>query len=334
MEQETNNTVLIHKYLLGEATEAEALELKQLLDTDEAVKKEYLELKRVVELSETNEVVQQIDAKAEFAKFKGVRPARNETKVIPISQGMQTMKIVLRVAALIVLGACLWYVSSQESTLPILAEATTDKKVEKVLTDGSIITINANSKLSYPEQFAADVRLVELVGEAYFEVESNKNQPFIIAVGNSRIKVTGTKFNVNANNPDSIVVTVKKGSVLFYNLADEAIATAETHGLTADKKGTLMANNSAISFETNDHENYLYWQDGRLRFRNSPLKDIVKKLNSEWNLNLVLNNPKVEECKLTVSFDQDDDILQLLEITLDISIEKVDGKVIISGDGC
>ncbi|NQY66465.1 MAG: FecR domain-containing protein [Flavobacteriales bacterium] len=327
---------LIERYLVEESTEEESKELIELISSRDEIKATYLKMKRVIELSETNEIVKQLDAQAEFEKFKKTRSLK-ESKVIQMPSGMKTIRIILRAAAVIALGGLLWMIGIKEPNPTIMvAEASSESSLEKALADGSQITINTNSVLSYPEVFDENIRLVRLEGEAFFDIESNKDKPFVIEVGDQRVMVTGTQFNVNANNIDSIVVTVKKGSVLFYNKNDEVESISKTNLLTAEMKGTKLASNSNFLFSNNENINYLFWQDGQIKFRDSPLQDIVALLNSKWELNLELKNANKNTCKLTVSFDNKDIsyILQLLELTLDITVEEEGDKIIIDGQGC
>src|SRR5690606_26989293 len=85
------------------------------------------------------------------------------------------------------------------------------------LADGSKVWVNANSKLRFPSRFIGDSRHVYLIeGEAYFEVEKNENQPFIVETAKANIKVLGTRFNVR-NYQDDFTTTLAEGKVQVYN---------------------------------------------------------------------------------------------------------------------
>lgn len=80
--------------------------------------------------------------------------------------------------------------------------------------DGSIVWLNAGSKVKYDSNFAKASRKVELTGEGYFEVSKNKELPFVVSTGKLSVKVLGTKFNLKSYEEDSeLKVTLKEGAV-------------------------------------------------------------------------------------------------------------------------
>lgn len=92
------------------------------------------------------------------------------------------------------------------------------EKKEVRLPDGTVVTLNSGSSLSYPEQFKNDTREIALVGEAFFDVHRDTLKPFIIETGKLRTRVLGTSFNINAfQDSDSIRVSVVEGKVMVYD---------------------------------------------------------------------------------------------------------------------
>src|SRR5690606_5319588 len=83
-----------------------------------------------------------------------------------------------------------------------------------VLPDGSRVWLNADSKLKYPTSFQGDSRIVELIGEGYFEVERDEKRPFRIKSNDQVVTVLGTKFNINSYDDErSMRTTLLEGSV-------------------------------------------------------------------------------------------------------------------------
>ena len=81
------------------------------------------------------------------------------------------------------------------------------------LSDGTRVWLNAASELEYPVEFAADMREVKLQGEAYFEVATDADHPFLVRVGHYCLQVYGTKFNLNTYEPNRIEVALVEGSI-------------------------------------------------------------------------------------------------------------------------
>ena len=107
-------------------------------------------------------------------------------------------------AAVALLCLSVWtaYLYMQPVTIQTVSTLAETRTV--CLPDGSTVTLNHYSSLSYPEKFKSDKREVKLNGEAYFEVSKNKKHPFIVQTETIDVQVLGTHFNVDAyqNNPD------------------------------------------------------------------------------------------------------------------------------------
>jgi len=201
----------------------------------------------------------------------------------------------------------------------------------ETLTDGSIITLNRNSIILYPEKFKKDIREVELSGDAYFDVEHNKNQPFVIKSQSAVIEVLGTSFYVDSHeNNHTIEVVVSSGGVaLKSGNVDQII-------LKAGERGTLYKNSGKLVKDKNRDINYNSWKTKKLIFDDSKLIEVVDKLNQVYNMKTEIINPEIYDCRITVTFDNMPlvAILNILGETLDIIIEKRDDGYYISGEGC
>lgn len=105
------------------------------------------------------------------------------------------------------------------------------------LPDGTHVDLGPDSKLVYGKDFLAGNRVIRLSGEAFFEVTSDPDHPFIVEAGVAKIKVTGTRFTVNApNSSKEVEVSVKSGKVLFYN-SEILNENSFRMGLAAGEKG-------------------------------------------------------------------------------------------------
>jgi transmembrane sensor len=105
------------------------------------------------------------------------------------------------------------------------------------LPDGTHVDLGPGSKLVYGREFLDSLRLVRLTGEAFFDVTSDPDHPFIVVAGMARIKVTGTKFVVTAPlRSEKVEVAVKSGIVLFYN-SETLDRNSFRMGLVAGERG-------------------------------------------------------------------------------------------------
>lgn len=150
------------------------------------------------------------------------------------------------------------------------------EQYEVVLPDGSKIYLNAASSLKYPVSFKyKPQRMVELTGEAYFEIFKDKRHPFIVSAGKQVIEVLGTHFNVNAytDEPD-IKTTLLEGSV-------------KVNGSTVLKPNEQsIVNATGIRVVPVNGENFTDWKDGLFYFENESLASVMRKIARWYNVDV------------------------------------------------
>lgn len=165
---------------------------------------------------------------------------------------------------------------------------TGQKKTIK-LPDGSLVSLNYTSKILYPQEFDKEVRKVYLSGEAFFEVVSNPDQPFIIQTGSLQTKVLGTSFNVQSwNDQSEIRVTVVSGKVQISE------PKGEYSILTPSEMGIFHKSDNSISRKKVDLNRHISWKNGIIHFVNEPLDHVFKKLEKWYGVKIkVLNQDKI-----------------------------------------
>ncbi len=186
------------------------------------------------------------------------------------------------------------------------------KQFELELADGSTVFLNSGSSIKYPVSFLpGKAREVSLEGEAYFKVEKDSVCPFVVNVGDLRVRVLGTQFNLSSYPEDNDVTTVLvEGLVGLYN---KEVYRAESATLMKPGfKGVYDPANGSISLEEVDTGLYTSWKTGRIVFRGAQFKNIIKKLERTYNVSIVNNNKELEEQYFSASFDIDDNMEQIL----------------------
>jgi len=146
------------------------------------------------------------------------------------------------------------------------------------LPDGTNVWLNAASSLTYPIAFTGPKREVELLGEAYFEVEHNARQPFIVKTAKQTVYDIGTSFNLNAYADEpNITTTLVKGAVDVTN---------------GDKKVRLQPGQQAISHSNKikvsiaDIETTTAWKNGHLAFRHSDIQNVLRQISRWYNIDV------------------------------------------------
>lgn len=197
---------------------------------------------------------------------------------------------------------------------------------EYVLPDGTKVYLNSKTSLSFPAEFADNFRYVSLDGEAYFEVEENKKMPFIVNTGKISIEVTGTQFKAsNYSNEDLTEIVLVSGSVNLFS-GNYSESKKDITRLKPGEKASFIASEEQLSIENIDVEKYISWKDGILMFRNDSMKDVVKRLNRWFNVDIKLSGNTLMDYVYTGTFEDEslNQILELLKISapIDYKINK------------
>ena len=186
------------------------------------------------------------------------------------------------------------------------------------LSDGTVVYLNSGSKLIFPQTFSNQkLRNVKLEGEGYFEVAKNIDQPFVVEANNLRIKVLGTKFNVDAYTDNSLVsVALVEGHVeLQSGSADKNINPMQ---LAPHQVATLDgAKQTLVKADVADLNKYTAWINGRIVFFGDPIQTVVKKLSKWYNVDVVIADKKLEKYQFTGTFINEpvEQVLNILSMT-------------------
>lgn len=235
----------------------------------------------------------------------------------------------LRVAAVLVIcliGAVilanLTVPNVHEDSAPVITEWKTVKnprgrKSKITLPDGTHVNLNYESQLKFPVVFESNVRKVELIGEAFFEVAHNDTLPFIVQTGTIETEVLGTSFNISSfeweNDTDVSLVTGKVKIIWNKGVSEEDIYLSPGEQLTFNR------NSQKIAIKNFDVANTLAWRDGIILFKDAGLDEYVDQLerwygvsfqvygkpSKVWNINGRYENESLNNILLGLKFVYD-----------------------------
>jgi ferric-dicitrate binding protein FerR (iron transport regulator) len=163
------------------------------------------------------------------------------------------------------------------------------KPKEFVLPDGSLVTLNAGSKLIFNSGYNKLNREVILEGEALFEVLPDKAHPFKVFTGESVIEVTGTRFNVRQED-GSVKVAVITGTVLLSGTSDQP----EKISISANQSGYFNSGNE-LRLEDGIEINALSWKTGHLIFDETPIDSALIDIARHFRKELLIETEISEE---------------------------------------
>ena len=198
------------------------------------------------------------------------------------------------VAVLLVVGA---YVSGRRDVEVHFAEITTEAPMgstaEVVLPDGSLVVLNAGSRIVYSQGFGMDNRNVTLQGEGYFEVERNENIPFVVSSEQMTVRVLGTKFNLcDYNENQEAAVTLVEGKVDVTNNHDQIHVE-----ITPDMRAVINKESHAMVVEKTSATDNTQWREGYLFFDEEPLADIARELERCYGVEISIQREELKEYK-------------------------------------
>ncbi|VAW18165.1 hypothetical protein MNBD_BACTEROID01-2853 [hydrothermal vent metagenome] len=177
-----------------------------------------------------------------------------------------------------------------------------------VLADGTIVDLNSGSKLQYPSNFNSENREVSLSGEAFFNVTSDKSNPFIVKTSDFDITVTGTKFNVctyDDNNFSSAALLEGKITLSAPNIKPLELKPGEKIELNRDKK--------KLSYTPVDEKAETAWKNGQFIFHKIAFPELIKRLERWYDVRLNYNSKEFKSMLYTGSFKNQETIWQVLD---------------------
>ncbi|MBN2520100.1 MAG: FecR domain-containing protein [Bacteroidales bacterium] len=331
MKKDNNiNWDLIAKQLSGEASEEENKIVNNWITESEENEKSYAEIKNSWNIIGLADIENEIDVSGALNKVKS--KIAIQPRIIHLTR---YIRIAAAVLIAVFLGTGIYYYSVNYNQYAEI-NTKTEQNMVKTLDDGTIVYLNANSKLKYPKKFEKNNREIELTGEAFFEVEPDKNRPFIINTGNSKITVLGTSFNVNAySSAENTVVTVNTGKVQF-SKTNILGKTTENIILEKGQKGILNKSLNQIKADKIANENHLAWRTKIMTFNETPMCEVKQTLESVYQIPVIIEDEEIKNLKFTTStgFNGDDikTVIHVIERTLNIYSEFNDGKIIFTLD--
>lgn len=175
------------------------------------------------------------------------------------------------------------------------------------LSDGTVVTLNANSRLKFPVNFANEERVVELNGEAYFKV-SKSSRPFIVKMGESMVQVYGTEFNINMNKQGMVQTVLVEGSIGFKSIKNEEVI------LKPNQMVTLYSNAGNLTVAEVDVRKYLGWRNALFFYEQEPLLTLLDDMASWYGVDFRIANPSIKDIDVTLTIRREIPLIELLSI--------------------
>jgi ferric-dicitrate binding protein FerR (iron transport regulator) len=268
---EIDRTILI-RYFSGETSENEKIAIQQWLEGDEAHKRQFIH---------------------ERIRFDATLVI-DEDRVLSIQTGnvRRVLWNTLKIVSIILILAGNGYIlqlfhHKQPKVVTQNIHVPPGNRTSLTLPDGTFVWLNSNTTLKYPSMFSGEKRIVELNGEAYFEVIENKKTPFIVKTNKYNVEVLGTTFNVEAYD-DMFSTALFTGKVKLYKDQREEESVLLNNGEFAE----LIDNTLQVSLI----ESEVYrWRDGLIIIEDKSFEEIMQLFEKYFGQKIIIRNNKVKK---------------------------------------
>ena len=248
-------------------------------------------------------------------------PSHIRRRIIPF--GTRYWVVAASVVLLIGVGLTVW---SLLNTGTIEYHTNYGERQQIELPDGSIVELNANSRLSWNKSWnRTGVRSVDLDGEAYFDVVKMAGKEFQVTADETLVKVLGTSFNVS-NRRGKTEVFLHEGQVKLEIPDQEPLTMVPGEKVAYKGKSSMITKTKEETLRS-----AAAWKTGVISFRKVALKDIIPELNDIYGIRLVCPNPQLEEkiMDVGVPYMDWDATKTSLELAMNVAITESDGEYII-----
>ena len=309
---------LIAKYVTGSMTDDERIEIEEWASESDANRKFLEDVSDIRRDIDMLSAMSRIDSRMAWKKVSGKSWNKSSFRNL-----LSLWKNVAAVIVLPLLAVSLYAFMKNSESVPadrwneVISPYGLVSTV--VLPDSTVVHLNSKSRLRYPSEFKGKERLVELEGEAYFDVAASREYPFIVACSSVAVRATGTEFNVFEHENGDVAVSLCDGHVELMRIIDEgrSVIGILSPGQTAfyDKAG------NKISLSDQNIEKYTGWKDGMIVFAEDSLGDVLGRLARTYDVHFDLDADIDDSYLYTGTFESPslDRILRYIEMTTPVT---------------
>lgn len=213
------------------------------------------------------------------------------------------------IVGLLVLGGVMTVKVAQYVSKPFTVVTALGQRTQVVLPDGTMVWVNACSKLEYYSTLFSRERRVNMEGEAYFEVKTDKTAPFIVTSSGMQTRVLGTKFNIRTNLEEHLVI-----ATLFSGSIKATAQKMKIAGIVMKPQQQLLYNTETgyTRLMESPSSDAVDWINGKLHFQHATMEEISRELERYYNVDIVFMDSGLQRERFTCDFDTVDNIYNIL----------------------
>lgn len=207
---------------------------------------------------------------------------------------------------------------SREALKEYVVSADKGQRASLILPDGTKVWLNSDTRIIYDTEYGHKDRLVNLSGEAYFEVAKDQKNRFIVRTGGMEVEALGTVFNIKAYNEDKEwIATLFEGSI-------RAKAGNQTATLSPDQHVRFDKESERLKVERLENSSYArMWRENELAFRGETLGNIAVLLNRMYNVHIEFKSEKIKHYRFSgvIKNNSLENIIEIISLTAPILYE-------------
>ena len=315
------------KYLLKETSEEENSAVEGWIEAHPDHREKYAQVQWIWEKGKSLAHKSDVDENAAWERFLERKEQSTKKRyrsswrsLYPAWSGVAAAILILVLGLVVTLllphGGKAYFAS-------VLLESNDASKEENLL-DGSMVTLNKTSRLTYSQKVFGRHRTVNLLeGEAYFQVKRNLKRPFTVQVEEVDIMVLGTSFNVKKGKGETEII-VDSGTVRV-ELGEQAVV------LEAGEKATAILQEGILKKAVQENKLFRYYINNKFEAENTPLSQLVTALNQAYGSEVVISSDELQAARITTTleFGSLDKNLEVINETLGTKISREGQKIIL-----
>lgn len=232
---------------------------------------------------------------------------------------------------LLIAGVLLYkYNTLEKSIVYIVCTGNQDKNI-LALNDGTKVKLGAGSKLTYPGEFPSDERIVQLEGQAFFDVAKDSERPFSVEISNVIVTALGTSFEVFHDKHNNTIETILLSGEIKVEYQDSISEESKSEVVYPNQKLTVSLENGEVNIQTENADKYSAWRNyNGLDFTDEKLSVIIPRLEYWYGCQIVYDKDEIFDERFTFKIKNEslDRILNLIYQTASIGYKKdADGSV-------
>jgi transmembrane sensor len=245
----------------------------------------------------------------------GIRIGRSKSILVINRTKFRILVAAATVACLMTIsGLSYWLIERQTANESIVASTIIrtgeGEKAQIYLSDSTQVYMNSGSLLKYDADYNSIGREVKLRGEAFFDVHTNPEKPFVVELSGMTVIATGTKFNIlSYGNENRIEATLEEGKIHV------AIKDQDTIDVKAGQQVVYFTKTNKAVIQDVKTETYTSWTENKLRLIDTPLEDALRKIGRRYNVVFEIRGHELLDLKYNATFIDEsiEEVMQMLQ---------------------